>query len=169
MFFMSFSLVLGSLVPLLKTPFRAGCAFFFTVLSMRCYLMSMCPVWYVAVFFLVYVGAILVLFLYMCSLSPNIIISGPKRSLLYVALVGSIMLVVFVFRDLVHIRLEAVASLRGGAQQVLAKERPKDLLCRSRGDLLLLTGVLLFLALVCVVKTCKYEKGPLRPFKRSSK
>nr|YP_010931913.1 NADH dehydrogenase subunit 6 [Nipponacmea moskalevi]WKR34935.1 NADH dehydrogenase subunit 6 [Nipponacmea moskalevi] len=152
-------------LPFMGTPYTLGSAFMVSMVLCTGYLMSVGPLWYPAVLFLVYAGGVMVLFMYMACLSPNMRISGISRKVIYFYLVFCFGLnwVLSEAHTLVQTSLDQgeMMDLLGNIQS------PLSMSSLNSGDALIFCGVFMFLALLSVVKLCKAQSGPLRPYKRS--
>ena len=103
--------------------------------------------------FLIYVGGILVIFAYFVALTPNLLIEGPK--LIQFTLLSSIIIIITL--PLTTILSQAEFSLH------LFHNMPA-LLNLHNSIRLIILALILFLALVAVVKICSHSSSPLRPF-----
>lgn len=117
--------------------------------------------WYGYIIFLIYVGGLLVIFSYVAALTPNNYFSGIRN------------LFLFMLRVVVFFRVYRVTWFSRGikfvgvvAKEILVNEGSTgSLLCRNYNfGILVFLGVILFLALIAVVKICFRQKAPLRPF-----
>nr|YP_010266097.1 NADH dehydrogenase subunit 6 [Scurria scurra]UHY95071.1 NADH dehydrogenase subunit 6 [Scurria scurra] len=162
------SVTTTAIVPVMGTPFALGSAFMISLIFTTAFMISVLPTWFGATLFLVYIGAVMVLFLYMCCLSPNQRIQGPRSAFIGVVCGTSLMMTSIVALSFSGLTLSQTSLDGGTASWMLAQaQAPIDLASRSSGDLLIFSGLILFFTLISVVKICKKDQGPLRPFKRS--
>nr|YP_001425568.1 NADH dehydrogenase subunit 6 [Dosidicus gigas]ABS76304.1 NADH dehydrogenase subunit 6 [Dosidicus gigas] len=119
--------------------------------------------WYGYLLFLVYIGGLLVMFMYVISLIPNLIFLSSKVFMyFFMILFGFLMMNFFVTKELVSVDMKDISlfdyssmSLSGGSAIMMYD----NFLCY------LLLGVILLFVLISVVKICYYCEGPLRVFK----
>nr|WMM47480.1 NADH dehydrogenase subunit 6 [Sthenoteuthis oualaniensis] len=119
--------------------------------------------WYGYLLFLVYIGGLLVMFMYVISLIPNLIFLSSKVFMyFFMILCGFLMMNFFVTKELVSVDMKDISlfdysftSLAGGSTIMMYD----NFLCY------LLLGVILLFVLISVVKICYYCEGPLRVFK----
>nr|USS60632.1 NADH dehydrogenase subunit 6 [Nipponacmea sp. JM-2022] len=152
-------------LPFMSTPYALGSSFMIVLFLISVFLMSVGPLWYPAAMFLVYVGAVMVLFLYMSCLSPNMRIKGPSQSMVRFVTLATITIVAVVSSDYAVIQ----TSISESSEAMNQIQCPSEMSSLRSGDSLVFCGVLLFISLLSVVKICKHQKGALRPFKRSLK
>nr|UGS81036.1 NADH dehydrogenase subunit 6 [Eucleoteuthis luminosa] len=119
--------------------------------------------WYGYLLFLVYIGGLLVMFMYVISLIPNLIFLSSKVFMyFFMILLGFLLMNFFVTKELVSTDMKDMSlfdyssmSLSGGSTIMMYD----NFLCY------LLLGVILLFVLISVVKICYYCEGPLRVFK----
>nr|YP_010944782.1 NADH dehydrogenase subunit 6 [Mastigoteuthis agassizii]WMC20880.1 NADH dehydrogenase subunit 6 [Mastigoteuthis agassizii]WMC20970.1 NADH dehydrogenase subunit 6 [Mastigoteuthis agassizii] len=119
--------------------------------------------WYGYLLFLVYIGGLLVMFMYVISLIPNLIfLSSKVFSYFFFIFFGFIIMNFFVTKDLVSVDMKDLSLLdyssvsMGGSTMIMMYD---NFTCY------LLLGVVLLFVLISVVKICYYCEGPLRVFK----
>nr|WMC21024.1 NADH dehydrogenase subunit 6 [Ancistrocheirus sp. 2 FFA-2023] len=119
--------------------------------------------WYGYLLFLVYIGGLLVMFMYVISLIPNLIFLSSKVFLyFFIIFFGFFMMNFFVTKDLVSVDIKSLCLFdynsmsMGGGTMIMMYD---NFLCY------LLLGVILLFVLISVVKICYYCEGPLRVFK----
>nr|YP_009365218.1 NADH dehydrogenase subunit 6 [Spirula spirula]ARJ60735.1 NADH dehydrogenase subunit 6 [Spirula spirula] len=119
--------------------------------------------WYGYLIFLVYIGGLLVMFMYIISLIPNLIFLSSKV-LMYMLIIflGFGALNVFMTKELISVESKGLMlfdysfmSMSGGSLFMMYD----NFLCY------LLLGMILLFVLISVVKICYYCEGPLRVFK----
>nr|YP_004935446.1 NADH dehydrogenase subunit 6 [Bathyteuthis abyssicola]BAL27729.1 NADH dehydrogenase subunit 6 [Bathyteuthis abyssicola] len=119
--------------------------------------------WYGYLLFLVYIGGLLVMFMYVISLIPNLIFLSSKVFIyFFIIFLGFMMMNFFINKDTVSVEIKELSlfdysfmSMSGGSLIMMYD----NFLCY------LLLGVVLLFVLVSVVKICYYCEGPLRVFK----
>lgn len=117
--------------------------------------------WYGYIIFLIYVGGLLVIFSYVAALTPNSFFSGVRNLLLFF-----LRLVVFFSTYMFNWFSRRTKFVRADMKITFVNEGSRgSLICRNYNfGVLVFLGVILFLALVAVVKICFSQKAPLRPF-----
>nr|WMC20898.1 NADH dehydrogenase subunit 6 [Helicocranchia sp. n SB-2022] len=119
--------------------------------------------WYGYLLFLVYIGGLLVMFMYVISLIPNLIfISSKVFMYTFVIFFGFLVMNLFVSKEFISIDMKSFSlfdysamSMYGGSMIMMYD----NFMCY------LLLGVVLLFLLISVVKICYYCEGPLRVFK----
>jgi len=119
--------------------------------------------WYGYLLFLVYIGGLLVIFIYVISLIPNLIFLSSKVFIyFFIILCGFLIINFFVTKELVRVDMKDISlfdyrftRLAGGRTIIMYD----NFLCY------LLLGIILLFVLIRVVKICYYCEGPLRVFK----
>nr|YP_010944836.1 NADH dehydrogenase subunit 6 [Abraliopsis morisii]WMC20988.1 NADH dehydrogenase subunit 6 [Abraliopsis morisii] len=119
--------------------------------------------WYGYLLFLVYIGGLLVMFMYVISLIPNLIFLSSKVSMYFVFILMSFMLMnLFMFKDFISVDMKSLylfdycnMSMSGGTMIMMYD----NFMCY------LLLAIILLFVLISVVKICYYCEGPLRVFK----
>nr|YP_010184805.1 NADH dehydrogenase subunit 6 [Nipponacmea fuscoviridis]QHE50289.1 NADH dehydrogenase subunit 6 [Nipponacmea fuscoviridis]QVH34242.1 NADH dehydrogenase subunit 6 [Nipponacmea fuscoviridis] len=154
-------------LPFMTTPYALGSAFMVTLVVCVIYFMGVGPLWYPAVLFLVYAGGMMVLFMYMACLSPNMRIKGVGRKLFCV--VGLVCFALCFMAKEKHSVVQTSSDVGELSKWLSQVQSPLEVSSSEGGSLMVFCGLLLFVALLAVVKLCKSQSGPLRPFKRSKK
>nr|YP_009254145.1 NADH dehydrogenase subunit 6 [Loliolus japonica]ANC62831.1 NADH dehydrogenase subunit 6 [Loliolus japonica] len=119
--------------------------------------------WYGYLLFLVYVGGMLVMFMYVISLIPNLIFLSNKVFVyFFLIFFGFLMMNFFVMKELISVEVKSLfffdySSMSMGGSSVI-------MLYDNFFCYILLALILLFV-LISVVKICYYCEGPLRVFK----
>nr|YP_009176111.1 NADH dehydrogenase subunit 6 [Uroteuthis chinensis]ALI30924.1 NADH dehydrogenase subunit 6 [Uroteuthis chinensis] len=119
--------------------------------------------WYGYLLFLVYVGGMLVMFMYVISLIPNLIFLSNKVFVyFFLIFLGFMMMNFFVMKELISVEVKSLSFFdynsmsMGGSSVIMLYD---NFFCY-----VLLATILLFV-LISVVKICYYCEGPLRVFK----
>nr|QXJ42003.1 NADH dehydrogenase subunit 6 [Euprymna sp. Type 4 GS-2021] len=119
--------------------------------------------WYGYLLFLVYVGGMLVMFMYVISLIPNFIFLSGKVFFYFFVIFFSFMLMnFFMLKDMVKVVNKDMNMFNydnlsmGGSSVIMMYD---NFFCY------LLLGFILLFVLISVVKICYYCEGPLRVFK----
>nr|YP_009128797.1 NADH dehydrogenase subunit 6 [Loliolus uyii]YP_009170505.1 NADH dehydrogenase subunit 6 [Loliolus beka]AJR32871.1 NADH dehydrogenase subunit 6 [Loliolus uyii]ALE33709.1 NADH dehydrogenase subunit 6 [Loliolus beka] len=119
--------------------------------------------WYGYLLFLVYVGGMLVMFMYVISLIPNLIFLSNKVFIyFFLIFFGFMMMNFFVMKELISVEVKSLfffdySSMSMGGSSII-------MLYDNFFCYILLALILLFV-LISVVKICYYCEGPLRVFK----
>nr|YP_010454169.1 NADH dehydrogenase subunit 6 [Sepiola affinis]QXJ42198.1 NADH dehydrogenase subunit 6 [Sepiola affinis] len=119
--------------------------------------------WYGYLLFLVYVGGMLVMFMYVISLIPNFIFLSGKVMFYFFSIFISFMVMnFFMMKEVIEVSNKSIfmfnydnMSLGGGGIIMMYN----NFFCY------LLLGFILLFVLISVVKICYYCDGPLRVFK----
>nr|QXJ42367.1 NADH dehydrogenase subunit 6 [Euprymna scolopes] len=119
--------------------------------------------WYGYLLFLVYVGGMLVMFMYVISLIPNFIfLSGKVFFYFFVIFLSFMVMNFFMLKDMVKVVNNNMNMFNydnlsmGGSSIIMMYD---NFFCY------LLLGFILLFVLISVVKICYYCEGPLRVFK----
>lgn len=109
--------------------------------------------WYAIIIFLIYIRGILVIFAYFSATSQNskLEIRFLFPSIIFIFLVS---LIIFILIP-PHLNSNFFFSLSNSQ---------RDLFTSPNIPILTFLISILFLALICIVKICSKDKGPLRPF-----
>nr|UAA82786.1 NADH dehydrogenase subunit 6 [Tarebia granifera] len=151
------------LFPLMAQPLSLGLSIMFSTLLL-CLLVGLyLSSWYGYILFLIYVGGLLVMFVYVAALSPNILFSGikPFFFLMGTQILMSPILFYSMFSDFstLSLTLESQGSLLN------MKTLGIELVSPSLISVLMGLGIILLINLVVVVKICYYRHSALRPYK----
>nr|YP_009162943.1 NADH dehydrogenase subunit 6 [Uroteuthis duvaucelii]AKT93695.1 NADH dehydrogenase subunit 6 [Uroteuthis duvaucelii] len=119
--------------------------------------------WYGYLLFLVYVGGMLVMFMYVISLIPNLIFLSNKVFIyFFLIFFGFMMMNFFVMKELISVEIKSLFFFdynnmsMGGSSIIMLYD---NFFCY------VLLAVILLFVLISVVKICYYCEGPLRVFK----
>nr|YP_010583754.1 NADH dehydrogenase subunit 6 [Sepia elegans]UXN83950.1 NADH dehydrogenase subunit 6 [Sepia elegans] len=119
--------------------------------------------WYGYLLFLVYIGGLLVMFMYVISLIPNLIFMSSKVVLYFFIICLNYFLSNYLFmkdsisEDVKDFMMNNYSSIScGGGESILMFD---NFVCY------MVLGVILLFVLISVVKICYYCDGPLRVFK----
>nr|YP_010454039.1 NADH dehydrogenase subunit 6 [Heteroteuthis dagamensis]QXJ42016.1 NADH dehydrogenase subunit 6 [Heteroteuthis dagamensis] len=119
--------------------------------------------WYGYLLFLVFIGGMLVMFMYVISLMPNFIFLSGKVVLYFFSIFFGFMLMnFFVFKEMISGDMKSSMMFNymnmsmGGSSVIMMSD---NFFCY------LLLGFILLFVLISVVKICYYCEGPLRVFK----
>nr|YP_010610665.1 NADH dehydrogenase subunit 6 [Cirroteuthis muelleri]WAP91420.1 NADH dehydrogenase subunit 6 [Cirroteuthis muelleri] len=119
--------------------------------------------WYGFMLFLVYIGGLLVMFMYIISLIPNLIFLSMKIFFFFFLYMTGIFLAVF-FSVYNYVDLGLMEFVYMNMNN-LSMGNSGLVLMNYNFFCYILLGVLLLLVLISVVKICYYCEGPLRVFK----
>ena len=146
-FFLGFLFSLIFLLPLMQQGVTLVGVVFFLSTLIRIYFGFLGFPWYGFSLFLIYVGSLLVMFGYVVSMVPNFFFR--QKNFLYVFLVG------FFLSLFVRFKFSLLEGVFDTANFIYS----------DFSFLVFLgLGLVLLLALVCVVKICYFSKSSLRPF-----
>nr|AHC94331.1 NADH dehydrogenase subunit 6 [Nerita fulgurans] len=117
--------------------------------------------WFSYVLFLIYVGGLLVMFVYVAALAPNTLFSSLKSlsGIMAVSFVMLIALATLTPKDLSF--LYDVSSLDHFSESM---KTGILMVSSSNISMLIGLGLILLMNLLAVVKVCYYQQGPLRPY-----
>ena len=119
--------------------------------------------WYGYLLFLVYIGGLLVIFIYVIRLIPNLIFLSRKVSIYFIIIFINFILVnFFVFKDFISTEIKSLhlfdyRNIRIGGRSII--------MIYDNFTCYLLLAVILLFVLIRVVKICYYCEGPRRVFK----
>nr|YP_008757871.1 NADH dehydrogenase subunit 6 [Sepiella inermis]AGS18378.1 NADH dehydrogenase subunit 6 [Sepiella inermis] len=159
----SFGFSLSSLFLMVIQPLSLG---FMLMLNMMCVSGLVGFIifsWYGYLLFLVYIGGLLVMFMYIISLVPNLIFLSSKVMLYFFMIFLSYFLMNYLFmkevisEEMKSMSLNSFSGVScGGGELILMMD---NFYCY------VVLGVILLFVLISVVKICYYCEGPLRVFK----
>nr|BDE56982.1 NADH dehydrogenase subunit 6 [Travisia sanrikuensis] len=109
--------------------------------------------WFGLIFFLIYIGGLLVMFAYFVALTPNQQFSLMAPTLFFILSSLAIIFIFFNNFNFNNMNLDYINSL----PQLL-------IYSSSNAPILIILALLLFLALITVVKIASRNGGPLRPY-----
>lgn len=148
-------------IPIIIQPLRLGlCIIGISVFW--CVLLGLTySSWFSYVLFLIYVGGLLVIFVYVAALAPNTLFSSLK-SLIGIGATAAFLLTIILFltpKDLSY--LYDSLSLDYYSQRI---KTGIMIVSSSNVSILIGLGLILLINLLAVVKVCYYQQGPLRPY-----
>lgn len=115
--------------------------------------------WYAYTFFLVFIGGLLVIFAYISALTPNSIFPSSFFKPRIVIILTIIIIIVITF---------SISSPPRNPELIMTQltmfKTASDIYIKSNYSLLLIIVFLLLVVLALVVKICRVQQGPLRPF-----
>lgn len=159
----SFGFSLSRLCLIVIQPLRLGFILILNVMCVSGLIGFIIFSWYGYLLFLVYVGGLLVIFIYVISLVPNLIFLSNKVMFYFFIIYFSYFLINYLFvKEIVSEEVKSFVinnyrSIRCiGGEYILIFD---NFLCY------IILGVILFFVLIRVVKICYYCDGPLRVFK----
>lgn len=162
-FIIRLSFSLRSLAIIVIQPLRLGFILIVIVLISSRVISFISFSWYGYLLFLVYVGGILVIFIYVISLIPNLIFLSNKV-IIYLSFIfiGFFIINYFISKEFLNVEIKNIdlfnfvnKSISGGTGIIIYD----NFYCY------ILLGVILLFVLISVVKICYYCEGPLRVFK----
>ena len=146
---MSFSLS----IILTPSPLLLGVWILITALLISIFLATITYSWVGFLIFLIYVGGMLVIFAYFTAIQPNQFIQTNN---IFISLITTFLLF---FVILIPLNPSLLANIN-----LLPNFSILSLYSTPNIPILIFLGIILFLALVAVVKVSKSLLGPLRPF-----
>nr|WMI45317.1 NADH dehydrogenase subunit 6 [Octopus vulgaris] len=160
-FSLGFSVV--SLLIILIQPLSLGFMIMLVSIFMSILISFFIYSWYGYMLFLVYVGGLLVMFMYIISLIPNLIFFS-KGLIMYV-LVGFFSFFLMNMISMYYYLDVSMSGMKMMEVKFLSLGMSSLLMSSFNFFCYVFLGVLLLLVLVSVVKICYYCEGPLRVFK----
>nr|YP_009755021.1 NADH dehydrogenase subunit 6 [Lepidozona coreanica]QIP53387.1 NADH dehydrogenase subunit 6 [Lepidozona coreanica] len=162
---MIFSLILSFSFMLLMVNQPLSLGFFILVNSLLLSV-SICyqdKPWFGFILFLIYIGGMLVMFAYITALMPNLAFKNMNLWTIFLGVLG------FWFILLNSVELLGIPGSNKNSESVSLGEYYNNLGISlfSVFNINLIVGlaIILLFILICVVKICYFNKGPLRPFK----
>nr|NP_062836.1 NADH dehydrogenase subunit 6 [Heterololigo bleekeri]O47478.1 RecName: Full=NADH-ubiquinone oxidoreductase chain 6; AltName: Full=NADH dehydrogenase subunit 6 [Heterololigo bleekeri]BAA24061.1 NADH dehydrogenase 6 [Heterololigo bleekeri]BAB03648.1 NADH dehydrogenase subunit 6 [Heterololigo bleekeri] len=163
LFMISVGFSLSSLSMMVIQPLSLGLMLMLMVLCVSGLTSLIIFSWYGYLLFLVYVGGMLVMFMYVISLIPNLIfLSNKVFAYFFFIFFGFMMMNFFVMKELVSVEVKSMSLFdygymsMGGSGIIMLYD---NFFCY------VLLAVILLFVLISVVKICYYCEGPLRVFK----
>jgi len=147
------SLTLGFSLILASSPLFLGLWILFLALSLSLLLGTLTSSWLGLFMFLIYVGGLLVMFAYFVALAPNQLIEG--KTILSLSILSYLTLTPLFFTNTLALN----STFRASHQSSLTA-----LLSSSNTLIYIFLALILFFALVAVVKIRAVTSGPLRPY-----
>nr|YP_001382332.1 NADH dehydrogenase subunit 6 [Sepia esculenta]BAF73660.1 NADH dehydrogenase subunit 6 [Sepia esculenta] len=159
----SFGFSLASLCLMVIQPLSLGFMLMLNVMCISGLMGLLIFSWYGYLLFLVYVGGMLVMFMYIISLVPNLIFLSSNVVLYFLVIYFSYFLFNYLFmKELVSEEMKNNMISNYGSISCMSSDMMMmvdNFLCY------MLLGVILLFILISVVKICYYCEGPLRVFK----
>nr|QBC73231.1 NADH dehydrogenase subunit 6 [Divia briandi] len=148
-------------MPMMMQPLSLGlCIMMISLMS--CMLLGLTfSSWFSYVLFLIYVGGLLVMFVYVAALAPNTLFSSLK------SLMGISFLSVIMFLLLTLLSPTDVSFLYDTLTLDHTSQNTKTgiaMVSSSNVSMLIGLALILLMNLLAVVKVCFYQQGPLRPY-----
>lgn len=142
------------LVPLMVQPLRLGLIVIFISIILSGLLGMVFVSWFGFLLFLIYVGGLLVIFAYVIILIPNSYYFS-KNIFIYGLLTFFLFFGLFLIIGFYLSLEESLISFQDSAQLIVSD---------YSALVFLFLSLVLFFALLVVVKVCHFHGGPLRPF-----
>nr|YP_008593217.1 NADH dehydrogenase subunit 6 [Sepia apama]BAN81944.1 ATPase6 [Sepia apama] len=159
----SFSISLSSLCMMVIQPLSLGFMLLLSVINISLLISYLIVSWFGYLLFLVYVGGLLVMFMYVISLVPNLIFMSNQVIFYFFIISMSYFLVNYLFvKEVIseEIKLFMLNDYEimkcGGGELILMFD---NFVCY------IMLGIILLFVLISVVKICYYCEGALRVFK----
>nr|YP_010610691.1 NADH dehydrogenase subunit 6 [Opisthoteuthis massyae]WAP91459.1 NADH dehydrogenase subunit 6 [Opisthoteuthis massyae]WAP91485.1 NADH dehydrogenase subunit 6 [Opisthoteuthis massyae] len=163
MMLLSFGFALISLTTMMIQPLSLG--FMLMVISiLSSVVVSLISYsWYGYMLFLVYVGGMLVMFMYVISLIPNTLFISTKGFILFFLFFFSVLLVInFSLYNYMNLNVMEFIYMN---MNTISMGNSGLIMMGYNFYCYVMLGVLLLFVLISVVKICYYCEGPLRVFK----
>lgn len=130
------------------SPINLGVLVLIIALVISCTLAAVVPSWFGFIIFIIYVGGMLVMFAYFAALQPNQHITRWRW------LIAPTFFIVL------------ITTLNKNQTIIWSSHPPNTIEIYSATNIAIppLLALILFLALIIVVKTARTDRGPLRPF-----
>jgi len=148
-------------IPIIIQPLSLGlCIIMISLIS--CILLGLTfSSWFSYVLFLIYVGGLLVMFVYVAALAPNTLFSRLK------SLAGILFLSTIIFSLLIILTPTDISFLYDNLILDYTSQNMKTgiaIVSSSNVRILIGLALILLVNLLAVVKVCFYQQGPLRPY-----
>lgn len=148
-------IIFTTLIFLAPSPLPLGAIILLLALSAAITTSHLASSWFGFIMFLIYIGGLLVIFIYFAALTPNKLISFNHVALtLTIILLPTLFLLIFFFLSFTPLRITNPPLLH-----------LSTLYSTPNIPVLLSIALILFLILIAVVKISTQSSGPLRPFK----
>ena len=135
-----------------RSPLFLGLWIILLALTISLALAASSASWLGLIIFIIYVGGLLVIFAYFVALTPNLLIEGATITTLRAATLFTALCVFY---------LAPISSLKNGSA---VSNSPLTHFFLVNAPTIVALAIILFLALVAVVKLCSSFSAPLRPF-----
>lgn len=140
------------IIILASTPLNIGMWIILTTLIITILISILISSWFSLTLFLIYIGGLLVIFAYFVAIQPN-------QQIKIIKIIFTLLITTILFYPL------SSTYKVPQTQQHASKYRIIEILTLTNVQILLLLAIVLFLALIAVVKITNIHLGPLRPFK----
>nr|ANZ03426.1 NADH dehydrogenase subunit 6 [Theodoxus fluviatilis] len=148
-------------MPMMMQPFSLGLCIMAISLFWCILLGFTYSSWFSYVLFLIYVGGLLVMFVYVAALAPNTLFSSLK------SLTSTMSAAFVLFIIIISLTSKDLSFLYDTLSSDYCNESMKTgILMTSSSNISMLIGLglILLMNLLAVVKVCYYQQGPLRPY-----
>nr|YP_010454221.1 NADH dehydrogenase subunit 6 [Adinaefiola ligulata]QXJ42250.1 NADH dehydrogenase subunit 6 [Adinaefiola ligulata] len=163
LFMISIGFSLSSVSMMVIQPLSLGFMLMSMVIIVSILMSMIIFSWYGYLLFLVYVGGMLVMFMYVISLIPNFIFLSNKVFFYFFSIFVSFMLMnFFMMKDMIEIGNKSGLMLN---YDNMSMGMSSVIMMYNNFFCYLLLGFILLFVLISVVKICYYCDGPLRVFK----
>nr|DBA44286.1 TPA_asm: NADH dehydrogenase subunit 6 [Melanodrymia brightae] len=147
------------LLPMMSHPLSLGLCIMFLSLSSCLLIGLLSHCWFGLILFLIFVGGMLVMFIYVSALSPNVYFKG--MNLLFIMSV-LVLLTLLSFIELFFLDTLLVTDMFIESFSFMKSLNGEKVVVPAYISIMLGLGVILLLNLLAVVKICYYQHGPLR-------
>nr|QQP21745.1 NADH dehydrogenase subunit 6 [Metasepia tullbergi] len=159
----SMSVSLSSVCMMVIQPMSLGFLLMLNVMGVSVLISYLTMSWFGYLLFLVYVGGLLVMFMYVISLVPNLIFISNKVILYFLMIMSSYFIINYnMMKDVVS---EEVKGFLLNNYEIMSCGGGEFIMMSFNFFCYILLGIVLLFVLISVVKICYYCDGALRVFK----
>nr|ANZ03397.1 NADH dehydrogenase subunit 6 [Georissa bangueyensis] len=155
------SLLISSifLLPTMKQPMSLGLTIMMITFFISILLAFIFSSWYGYLLFLIYIGGLLVMFIYVSALIPNILFYYSPYFFSLIP-INIFMVILFIYKKSLPF---SEMTLTQNSNLISISKTGISLTHLSSINLFIILSLILFLVLLAVVKICRSSQGPLRP------
>nr|WAP91524.1 NADH dehydrogenase subunit 6 [Opisthoteuthis sp.] len=163
MLLLSFGFTLVSLATMMIQPLSLGFMLMVISIISSVIISFITYPWYGYMLFLVYVGGMLVMFMYVISLIPNTLFISATGSLFFFFFFSCVLLMInFSLYDYMNLNMMEFIYMN---MNTVSMGNSGLIMMGYNFYCYIMLGVLLLFVLISVVKICYYCEGPMRVFK----
>nr|YP_008593230.1 NADH dehydrogenase subunit 6 [Sepia latimanus]BAN81957.1 NADH dehydrogenase subunit 6 [Sepia latimanus] len=161
--FISFGISLSSLCMMVIQPLSLGFMLMLNVVNVSLLISYLIISWYGYLLFLIYIGGLLVMFMYVISLIPNLIFMSNKVFFYFFVISMSYFFINYFFvKEVIN---EEIKSFSLNDYNNMSCGGSEFIMMFDNFFIYIILGLILFFLLISVVKICYYCEGALRVFK----
>nr|WNO18599.1 NADH dehydrogenase subunit 6 [Paralepetopsis sp.] len=157
------SLILSTVLsmPFIVSPLTMGFAVILTACITAVLMGTFISSWYAYALFLIYVGGLLIMFMYVSTLIPNTFFFSMSNMpvIVFIVLTSYMFISSFWYKETISTTTDS-AMLN---QSWELTEYPVFLTTSGSHSIMILLAIILLINLLSIVKICYNHKGPLRP------